>query len=128
MNSCTFAGRVGSSAELRSTKSDQSVANFSLAVDRPKRNGEKQDPIWIKVTLWGKTAEVHTEYITKGTRITVSGSIDIREYETSSGENRAELTLNAQTVTLQGGGASDADEDAAPVRNTKTAGKTRTAF
>jgi single-strand DNA-binding protein len=107
MNSCTFAGRVGGDAEIRKTGDDQSVANFSLAVDRPKKRGEKQSPIWIKVTLWGKTADNLTEYITKGKVVSVTGAIDLNTYKTRNDEERTELVLNARDISLLGGGSSD---------------------
>jgi len=129
MNACTFAGRIGTSAELRQTSNDQAVANFSLAVDRPKRNGEKQNPIWIKVTVWGKMAEALTEYLTKGSSITVSGSIDLREYNTSDGETRTELVLNARDITLQGkGNAGEAAEPAEKKTTTKNQKRSNSPF
>jgi len=115
MNQCTFAGRSGNDAEGRYTTSGQAVANFNLAVDRPKRNGEKQQPLWVKVTLWGKTAEGVAKFITKGKQLVVSGDVDLRSYQTRDGETRTDLTLNARQVTLMGGGEqrSDANEDGA---------------
>lgn len=117
MNSCVFVGRVGNDAELKSTSSGTSLTKFSLAVDRPKKGGEKQDPIWVRVTLWGKQAESLAQYITKGKQIAVSGEIDLRTYETSSGEERTDLTLNANRVTLLGGGAEKQRETVQPEIN-----------
>lgn len=111
MNSCVFAGRIGTSAELRNTNDGEAVANFSLAVNKPKKNGEDQQPLWIKATIWRKQAENLTEYLTKGTPVTISGSIDLRSYETRDGETRSEITMNVNQVTFQGrGNSGDAAE------------------
>lgn len=115
MNNCTFAGRVGGDAEVRKTRGDESVANFSLAVDRYKKD---EGPLWIKVTLWGKKADSLSQYITKGKQITVAGSVDLQSYETRDGEKRTDIILNAQQLTFGGGGQSDADDSRAP-ENTK---------
>lgn len=112
MNNATFAGRAAGPAELRKTQSGQSSSNFSLAVDRPKRNGEKQDPLWIRVTLWGKLAETVSQFITKGKQLTVSGSVDLRSFETQGGEKRTDLTLNADKLTLLGGGEKKQNSEA----------------
>jgi single-strand DNA-binding protein len=114
MNNCTFAGRAGRDAEIRKTSEGQSVANFSLAVDRYRKD---EGPIWIKVVLWGKQADNLTQYITKGKQLAVSGSVDLRTYETSGGETRTELTLNAQNVTLLGGGEKTSERAAATDEN-----------
>lgn len=104
MNNCTFAGRVGQDAELITTPSGQSLCKFSLAVDRFKKD---QGPIWLRVSVWGKQAENLTQYITKGKQLSVSGSIDLRSYETKSGESRTDLVLSAQNITLMGGGGKE---------------------
>lgn len=111
MNSCVFSGRAAGSAELKKTQSGQSSSQFSLAVDRPKRNGEKQDPLWVRVTLWGKLAETVSQFISKGKQLTVSGSVDLRSYELQSGEKRTDLTLNADKLTLLGGGEKKTEEE-----------------
>jgi single-strand DNA-binding protein len=89
------------------------VANFSLAVDRPKRNGEKVDPLWVKVTLWGKQAEALSKFIVKGKQLVVSGEADLSTFETRDGNSRTDLTLTARNVTLFGGGEQAASANGA---------------
>ena len=114
-NNSTFIGRVGRNAEVRYTAGGQAVSNFSIAVDRFKKDAQ---PLWISVTLWGKLAESVSQYIVKGKLVAVSGEADLRSYETNGGEQRTELTVNAQGVKLLAGGERDdsqkpaADEDA----------------
>lgn len=105
-------GRAGGPAVLRKTSSGQSVAGFSLAVDRQKKDAE---PIWVKVSIWGQLAETLTPFITKGKMLFVAGSVDTNTYTTKEGETRFELTLNANSVRLLGGGEKrePGDEDAA---------------
>lgn len=100
MNACTFAGRVGRDAILRKTGGGDSVSNFSLAVDRFKKDS---GPLWLSVSLWGKSADNLTQYIKKGKQLVVSGDVDLRSYD-KDGETRTELVCNARQVTLMGGG------------------------
>lgn len=108
MNQCTFAGRAGSEAQIRKTNGDQSVASFSLAVDRFKKDA---GPLWVKVTLWGKTADGVARFVTKGKQLVVSGEVDLNSYQTKDGETRTEITLNAARVTLMGGGEEHKSEE-----------------
>lgn len=66
MNKCIFIGRLGQRPELRKTKSGQSVATVSLAV-----NGIKEDTTWLKLNAWGGTAEFASEFCDKGTLVVV---------------------------------------------------------
>jgi single-strand DNA-binding protein len=118
MNSCTFAGRVGTVRPLSRTNGGDAVFNFSVAVDRGKsKDGEKRNPLWVGVTLWKEQAENLSKYISKGDPIAVSGQVDLRTYEVQ-GETRTELILQFPRVTLLGNGnrtetRSDADESGA---------------
>lgn len=112
MNIWTGVGRLGRDAELRYTAGGVAVSNFSIAVDRPKKGGEKQKPLWLKVTLWGKIAEVLTKYLTKGKQVAVSGELDIREWQDREGAARTSTEINARNVTLLGGGTQQDDAPA----------------
>jgi single-strand DNA-binding protein len=102
----TAVGRAGGAAQLRKTSNGQSVASFSLATDRFKKDAE---PVWVKVSIWGQQAESLAQYITKGKIVAVSGAIDLNTYSGKNGEV-TEITLNANNVRLLGGG--EAREDA----------------
>ena len=111
MNSCNFAGRVGTVKDLKYTTSGDAVLNFSVAVDRGKdKDGEKRNPLWIAVTLWKEQAENLSKYIRTGDPIAVSGQIDLRSYEVQ-GEARTELTLQFARVTLLGNGQRHISQD-----------------
>lgn len=116
MNIWTGVGRLGRDAEMRYTGSGQAVANFSIAVDRPKKQGEKQQPLWLKVTLWGKLAEALTKYLSKGKQVAVSGELDIREWADREGVKRTSTEINARNITLIGS-RQDSAEPAEPQDN-----------
>lgn len=103
MNSITIAGRIGSDAEQKFFGSGDSVVNFSVAVNRPKKNGQKQDPIWFRVALFGKLGETLLAYLTKGTIVSVAGELNVRTYE-AKGATQVSVEINARQVSLLGGG------------------------
>jgi single-strand DNA-binding protein len=100
MKNLTIAGRIGKDAETRSTSKD-TVTNFNVAVDRFKKD---DGPLWVKVTLWGTRGEKLAQYLTKGKTVSVSGEMDLQTYQNKNGDNVTDVVLNANQVTLLGGG------------------------
>jgi len=97
MKSITIAGNVGKDAETRRTQDGTTVASFSVAVE--DRQGREKATLWFDVSIWGARGEKLAQYITKGTRISVSGDLGTREYN-----GKTYLTVRADQVTLMGGG------------------------
>lgn len=118
MNIGTFAGNVGR-ADLRSTPSGQMVLNFSVAVRTGW--GDKEKTLWVACALWGERAEKLAPYVVKGTRLTVSGDVDVRQYEAKDGM-RAELTCNVQRLTLQSSPSESSARQAETKPNAPVAG------
>jgi single-strand DNA-binding protein len=100
MKNLTIAGRIGKDAETRSTSKD-TVTNFNVAVDRFKKD---DGPLWVKVTLWGTRGEKLAQYLTKGKTVSVSGEMDLESYTNKNDEVVTQVILNANQVTLLGGG------------------------
>jgi single-strand DNA-binding protein len=95
------AGNVGKDAVLRRTQSGEPVLGFSVAVDQGKdKNGTKRDSVWVSCSVWGKRAESLERYITKGTKIVVTGRPGVDVYE-----GRGQLKLSVNELTFMGGGS-----------------------
>lgn len=100
MKQITIAGGIGRDAELRTTQQGDKVAGFSVAVDDGV--GQNKSTIWFDVSIWGKRAEALAQYLTKGTRVAVSGDLGRREHD-----GKVYLTVRADQITLLGGGQKD---------------------
>lgn len=100
MKNITIAGRLGKDAETRSTNSGDKVTGFSVAVE--DRAGKEKRTLWFDCSLWGKRGESLSQYLTKGSAVTVSGDFGTREYE-----GKTYLTVRVNDVTLQGGSQRD---------------------
>jgi len=73
-----IAGNVGKDTEMRFTPSGQAVASFSLASGRKYTNNagqEVNETIWFKITAWGKLAETCNQYVKKGMKVLVEGTL-----------------------------------------------------
>lgn len=97
-----IAGNVGKDAELRRTNSGDAVLGFSLAVDNGKdKSGNKRDSTWYDCSIWGKRAESLQNYITKGTKLTLTGRPTAREHN-----GKAYLGISVNDLTFMGGSSS----------------------
>ena len=75
MNSISIAGNVGKNAEVR-TVGDKRVANFSVAVSEGR-----DKTTWFDCGLWGDRADKLAQYITKGSKIAVTGAVSARAHD-----------------------------------------------
>jgi single-strand DNA-binding protein len=85
MNTVVLVGRTTRDIELRRTGNGTAVASFTLAVNRDFKTNDGQEADFIQCVSWKKTAELLEQYVHKGDRIAVNGSIRTRNYEDSHG-------------------------------------------
>ena len=107
MKQITIAGGIGRDAVVRRTQSGDAVTGFSVAVDDGW--GDSKRTPWFDCSVWGKRGEKLAEYLTKGSKVSVSGDLGTREHE-----GKTYLTIRVDQVTLLGsrqGDATDRRED-----------------
>ncbi|AYF99879.1 single-stranded DNA-binding protein [Lactococcus allomyrinae] len=86
-NTVVLVGRLTREIELHYTPQNQAVATFSLAVNRPFKNANgEREADFIHCVIWRKQAENLANWTRKGTQIAVTGHIQTRSYENSSGD------------------------------------------
>jgi len=72
MNSCDLIGRLTDNPELSYTPNTQTaVCRFTIAVNRPKRNGEDQGADFLRIVVYGRKAENCDQYLEKGRMVAV---------------------------------------------------------
>jgi len=85
VNKVILIGNLGRDPELRYTKNGQAVANFSLATSDnfTNKDGQREERTeWHRVVAWGKTAELCTQYLTKGRAAYIEGQLRTRSGKT----------------------------------------------
>lgn len=97
MKAIIIAGNIGKDAEVRTIQgSGDKVTGWTVAVE--DRTGKEKSTIWFDCTLWGKRGESLAQYLTKGSKVCVSGELSTREHN-----GKTYLTIRAEQVTLMGG-------------------------
>ena len=84
MNKVFLIGRLVKDPELRYTGNNTPVATFTLAVKR--QASEESD--FIPIVFWSKQGETCGKYLKKGSRVSVLGRIQVRNYEDKEGKRR----------------------------------------
>ena len=79
-------------------KDPEQKGSGPLSFSIPVSKGKDKPTTWVRVSVWGKTAEYVSQYIRKGSLVTASGTMELREYESAKGKGFS-LELNASSVT-----------------------------
>ncbi len=103
-NTVTVTGNATREPELRFTPSGQAVANFGIAVNRRWQNRQTQEweesVSFFDITAWAQLAENAAETVAKGTRVTVTGRLDQRSWETQDGDKRSKVEIVADDIAI----------------------------
>ena len=104
INVLVLVGHAGRDPELRFFESGSCVCEFTLAVKRPPKDGQPQDPLWVSCKAWGKTAQVAGDYLRKGSKVALVGRLEIEQWsDRSSGELRSKPLVVIDRLELCGG-------------------------
>lgn len=100
INHVVLVGRAGRDAEIRYFESGKVVTTFSLAVNRPVKDGQTD---WFDIELWGKQAEIAGEYVKKGSLVGIEGRVRWDSWNhKDTGEPMTRPMIVADSIRLLG--------------------------
>jgi single-strand DNA-binding protein len=108
VNKVILVGRLGQNPEVRYTPSGAAVTNFSVATNESwvDKSGAKQERTeWHKVVVWGKLAELCSQYLAKGRQVYLEGRLQTRQWQDKDNQTKYTTEVQAQTVQFLGGNA-----------------------
>ncbi len=103
-NRVVLLGNVTRDPELRYVPSGMAVTDLGLAVNdrRKNANGEwVEETTFVDVTLWGRTAEVACEYLSKGSPVFIEGRLKLDTWE-KEGKKNSKLKVVGEKLQLIG--------------------------
>ena len=108
LNKVMLIGNVGAEPEIRTTASGKRVAKLSLATSRQfnDRSGQKQEKTeWHRLTAWDRVAEIIEQYVHKGDRLYVEGSIEYSQTEDDQGKPKYWTDIIVREMLMLSGGS-----------------------
>jgi single-strand DNA-binding protein len=105
----TILGRLGRDPELKQL-SNGPVLNFSLATDHGYKDAK--ETMWIRCAIFGKRAEVLSQYLAKGSQVLVQGELYTRTWEKKDGTTATELECRVAELEFAGGKSDSQQSDA----------------
>lgn len=94
INQVNLMGRLTRDVDMRTTTTGKTIAQFSIAVDR---GGKDEATDFFDVTAWEKLAEIVNQYTQKGSKVYVTGRLQLDRWETD-GERKSKVTVVANDV------------------------------
>lgn len=104
-NRVILLGNVTRDLELRYIPSGMAVTDLGLAVNHRYKNANGdwvEEATFVDVTLWGRTAEVACEYLSKGSPVLIEGRLKLDTWE-KEGQKFSKLRVVGERMQLLGG-------------------------
>ncbi len=125
-NIVILMGNLTRDIEMRFTPSGLAVGKMGLAVNRKfrdtKTNELREEVTFVDVTLFGKTAEVASQYLSKGRPVYVQGRLKLDQWDDKqTGQKRSKLGVVADRIEFVGGGGGGQGGGSRPAQGAKPA-------
>lgn len=90
LNKVFIIGRITSDIVLKATATNQAVTNFNVATNRvwTDKSGQKQEEAeFHTVVVWGRQAELASQFLSKGSLVLVEGRLRTRSWKDANNQN-----------------------------------------
>ena len=102
-NRVVLMGNITRDIELKYLQSGMAVTELGMAMNERRKVNEEwvDEPVFVDVTLWGRTAEIAKEYLSKGSPVFIEGRLKLDQWETD-GQKRSKLKVVGEKMQLIG--------------------------
>jgi len=98
MNKLIIIGNLTREPETNTTNNGKTVCNFTVAVNRKNKIEGQPEADFFRVAAWGKTGEICQNYLTKGRKVCVVGSVSSRAFLDKENNPKSSLDVFAESV------------------------------
>src|SRR5919106_431814 len=119
-NRVILVGNLTRDPELRYIPSGTAVSDIGLAVNDKFKRGDQwvEETTFVDVTMWGRTAEIANEYLSKGSPLLIEGRLKLDRWE-KDGQKHSKLKVIGERMQMLGtrdggGGRRGADTGSEP--------------
>ncbi|WP_317198777.1 single-stranded DNA-binding protein [uncultured Psychrobacter sp.] len=107
VNKVIIIGNLGADPEARQFNNGGSVTNISVATSEQwtdKQSGEKREATeWHRVSLFNRLGEIAAQYLRKGSKVYIEGSLRTRKYQDPNGQDRYITEIRAEQMQMLDG-------------------------
>ena len=125
VNKVILIGHIGADPDLRYMPNGNAATTLSVATNeswKDKQTGERQERTeWHRVVCFNRLGEIAGEYVKKGSKIYIEGSLRTRKWQDQQGTDRYTTEIVASDIqmldakgTVSGGDFADMDQSQAP--------------
>lgn len=104
VNKVIIIGNLGADPEARQFSNGGSVTNISVATSEQwtdKQSGEKrEDTQWHRISLFNRLGEIAAQYLRKGSKVYIEGSLRTRKYQAEDGTDRYVTEIRADQMQM----------------------------
>jgi len=104
LNRAELIGRLGRDPDVRYTQEGKAIVNLALAtsdVFRDKTSGEKREETeWHRVVLFGKQAEIASQFLKKGSLAYIDGRLRTRQWKNKEGLEQTTTEIVGNSLSL----------------------------
>ena len=104
MNNVVLIGNLARNPEMKYTQAGLAITRFTLALNRPKKDGQDQGADFINIVTFGKLAENCANYLAKGRKTAVNGRLNTGSYDDKDGKKIYTVDVIANSVEFLEGG------------------------
>ena len=116
VNKVILIGNLGADPELRYTESGTPVASFTMATTekwKDKSGTEQSQTEWHNIVAWRRSAEIASEYLSKGRSVYIEGKLQTKSWE-KDGIKRYKSEVVADRLVLLGGKSENNNSNTQP--------------
>ena len=104
-NRVTLLGNLTRDVESRYLQSGTAIGKTAIAVTRKFKTADgtpNEKTLFIEITFWGKLAEVANQYLHKGSKVLIEGSLELEQWQDQNGQNRYKHSISVETMEMLG--------------------------
>lgn len=118
VNVITTSGNLTRDAELKYAGSGVAILEIPVAINGSKKQGDEwvQTTSFVDCTMFGRRAEGIAPYLTKGTKVFISGRIEQQRWE-KEGQKRSKIAVIVDNIVMAPRGDSGGNHSKPPARS-----------
>ena len=102
-NKVILVGNLTRDIELRYLPSGQALAKCGIATNRRFKDAsgmQKDETMFIDITIWGRSAEIANQYLRKGSRVLIEGRLTLEQWTDQTGQKRSRHSITVENLKM----------------------------